>query len=531
MTTHPETERATAKVSDDEGKTSPGLPLERRGRTSSGEHGQTTSEETDRPDGNPVTKRARMDSDGSAKTTECAIDAVEEDAVEATNGDVPSRSARPHSATAPKRPALGLTKSKEKMGVGASRRNGATPIEIPEGRMRCSRNDGKNWRCSEMAMSGHKHCQKHMRWSAGGRSKQRGSRSEREGAASAKRPRWLSEHDVGGTHGTMPVGFPTHLSNFGGASNPLLAAPLLNVAASALDDLRHKEAVLRAMSRGVSSAFGAFGGFPGATAFSGFNGHARAGATYRPTASKASISIDSLAGFAPVSHARVASAAPVSKTADGASRIVECEVELVPAPAGSGRGASARGKIDLATIDSFDALHVELADVVGASRPAGGRYDPSALQIAYVDASGAPAVLGAEPWETFTSRVAFVQARLLAPGLNYGSNPNSPRSGMSTAAAPMFHMPWMMPQAPPAPAPAPAYNPFAALLGVGQPPTASTPTADPATMAMLMSMFVAASGNGAGNGEVPNPFSAAAFAAAGFPTFPKVEDTRPAAPR
>ncbi|KAK3285143.1 hypothetical protein CYMTET_7242 [Cymbomonas tetramitiformis] len=29
---------------------------------------------------------------------------------------------------------------------------------------RCSRNDGKNWRCSEKAVQGHKHCQKHLRW-------------------------------------------------------------------------------------------------------------------------------------------------------------------------------------------------------------------------------------------------------------------------------------------------------------------------------------------------------------------------------
>ena len=46
---------------------------------------------------------------------------------------------------------------------------------------------------------------------------------------------------------------------------------------------------------------------------------------------------------------------------------MECDVELVPAPAGSGRGASARRNIDLGAIDSFDALHVTLADLVGAA--------------------------------------------------------------------------------------------------------------------------------------------------------------------
>jgi len=210
-----------------------------------------------------------------------------------------------------------------------------------------------------------------------------------------------------------------------------------------------------------------------------------------------------------------AAAAPAAKAPGGAARTVECDVELVPAPAGSGRGASARRKIDLGAIDSFDALHVTLADLVGAARPAGGRYDPSALQIAYVDANGAPAVLGAEPWATFASRAAFVQARLLAPGLSDAgaSMSNSPKVA-SQPAAPSFHMPWTVP-----PAPAPAHNPFAAMLGMGAAPP---PAADPATMAMLMSMFVAASGNAAGGtAQACNPFSAAV----------KAEDVPPATPR
>ena len=76
--------------------------------------------------------------------------------------------------------------------------------------------------------------------------------------------------------------------------------------------------------------------------------------------------------------------APVTKTHAFAPRFVECDVELVPAPVGSGRGAQNRKKIDLSLVANFDDLHVALADVVGAARPAGGRYDPSALQIAYV---------------------------------------------------------------------------------------------------------------------------------------------------
>lgn len=32
---------------------------------------------------------------------------------------------------------------------------------IPEGPARCSKRDGRNWRCSEMAMPGNKLCQKH----------------------------------------------------------------------------------------------------------------------------------------------------------------------------------------------------------------------------------------------------------------------------------------------------------------------------------------------------------------------------------
>ena len=77
--TEPEAAPASAKASDEKWKTSPGGPLDRHGQTSSGERGQTSSGENERADdGKPVTKRARMDSDGSAKTTEGAIDAAED---------------------------------------------------------------------------------------------------------------------------------------------------------------------------------------------------------------------------------------------------------------------------------------------------------------------------------------------------------------------------------------------------------------------------------------------------------------------
>ena len=38
-------------------------------------------------------------------------------------------------------------------------------------RMRCTRNDGKSWRCSCLAEPGHKHCAKHLKWGYGARAK------------------------------------------------------------------------------------------------------------------------------------------------------------------------------------------------------------------------------------------------------------------------------------------------------------------------------------------------------------------------
>ena len=53
-----------------------------------------------------------------------------------------------------------LDGAKEKSSPQAARRNSAPPVEISAEPVRCSRNDGDNWRCCEMAMLGHNPCQK-----------------------------------------------------------------------------------------------------------------------------------------------------------------------------------------------------------------------------------------------------------------------------------------------------------------------------------------------------------------------------------
>ena len=44
-------------------------------------------------------------------------------------------------------------------------------------RMRCTRNDGKSWRCSCLAEPGHKHCAKHLKWGYGARAKSSAAKS------------------------------------------------------------------------------------------------------------------------------------------------------------------------------------------------------------------------------------------------------------------------------------------------------------------------------------------------------------------
>jgi hypothetical protein len=113
----------------------------------------------------------------------------------------------------------------EKQAAGAPRKSYGKHVDIPVGQVRCSRNDGKNWRCSEMASPGHKHCQKHMRWtgSAKGASKSQGRNHQ---AIGAKRPHWM----------TSNVSLPSGAAPSGMAKNDLL-----EVAASALDELHKKE--------------------------------------------------------------------------------------------------------------------------------------------------------------------------------------------------------------------------------------------------------------------------------------------------
>ena len=94
---------------------------------------------------------------------------------------------------------------------------------------------GKNWRCSEMAMPGHKHCQKHMRWSAGGTSSSNSNPVERSVRVGSPLTNALPERPV-----VCRFRFRPHLNGPGAACFPLLAAPLLSAAASALEELKQR---------------------------------------------------------------------------------------------------------------------------------------------------------------------------------------------------------------------------------------------------------------------------------------------------
>lgn len=329
--------------------------------------------------------------------------------------------------------------------------------DVQTGQVRCSRNDGKNWRCSEMAVAGHKHCPKHMRWSVSGRNAAAKAQQQQHLASGGiKRPRWQSAVDspsgvLHGGAGAPPIGMPPpHLMP--GAPNPLVAAPLLSAAASALDELHSKQEsdAQRQMRRMMPTAF-AFAGWPGAPQM-GFQPGApglpaaphmgfmpSAALAHRPTPTKAPFSFDSLIapntsaggpqaqGSQPGSSAAPAfpaSAAAMTTTMAGSlSTGIDCTVELIPMPsAGSTSDSTAevarstvRTTLNLAILTSFDALHCSLASAVGAPRPAGGRHDPSALQIMYCDVTGTPTVLGGESWPMFVSRARSVYARILVP--------------------------------------------------------------------------------------------------------------------
>ena len=56
------------------------------------------------------------------------------------------------------------TKEREEKTTAAAALSSTTIIPL-----QCSRNDGKSWRCSALAVEGHKHCAKHLRWGYGAR--------------------------------------------------------------------------------------------------------------------------------------------------------------------------------------------------------------------------------------------------------------------------------------------------------------------------------------------------------------------------
>lgn len=523
----PAMEKTDVPADTPQAKHAPASSVEIGGLTSSGEHhdhgggfdGELDSSTKKKVhEGEPTqgkSKRARLDSDGSAKTTETFDDDAEEGAkaghaggkadhaaatdaqtqlrqtmstkqlqekyhevfgvpTKAHNKDwilnkiservtleLPAADAGGATQKSPTKraasTATAVAKTGEKDGKEGKKVTGA-PVDVPVGQIRCSRNDGKNWRCSEMAMPGHKHCQKHMRWSAAGRNKQQ------QQSGGVKRPRWLSaDATSSGTAGGLPFPLPSHLMPPGAASNPLLAAPLLSAAASALDELKQKEEVLRGMGGGMPPAFGTYAGWQSAAAsMAGSLAYFQAAAgMHKPTALKAPFCIDSLTTPAvpPVAPPEPRPAPATAAPAAGiASATVDCSIELVPVPPGTS-GETTRKTLDFSAVDSFDALHRTLAEVVGAPAPAGGRYDPSALQIAYGDAKGIPAILGAETWETFRSRVVTIHARLLVPRESLPNPPPAP------------------PPAAPASIHPPVANPFAAMMGLQ--PHASPPQPPP----------------------------------------------------
>ena len=383
-----------------------------------------------------------------------------------------------------------------KKGIGAA-------VDVPVGQIRCSRNDGKNWRCSEMAMPGHKHCQKHMRWSAAGRNKQ-----QQQQSGGAKRPRWLSTDAMpSGTAGCLPFPLPSHLMPPGAASNPLLAAPLLSAAASALEELKQKETVLRGMGGGMHPASGTYAGWQSAAAsMAGSLAYFQAAAgMHKPTAVKAPFCIDSLTTSAvppvapPEPRLAPATAAPAAGIT---TAMVECSIELVPVPPGTS-GETTQKTLDFSAVDSFDTLHRTLAEVVGAPAPAGGRYDPSALQIAYGDAKGIPAILGAETWETFRSRVVTIHARLLVPRESLPNPPPAPAAPASfqpSVANQFAVMMGLQPHAPPSQPPS----------GMDQSMLAGLQWAAAAGMEPTMAMMMMMAAGAAPGPEASNALFAAA---------------------
>ena len=383
---------------------------------------------------------------------------------------------------------------------GGGTKKGGAPAEVPVGQIRCSRNDGKNWRCSEMAVPGHKHCPKHMRWSAGSRN---AAASKQQGAnGGVKRPRWMPDPGAKDVHsGGMPFG----------AQNPFLASPLLSAAASALDELHHKENMMRALGGMMPAAFG-FGRWPASVPAASAPGSG----TVRPTPSKAPFSFENLhtsataaatqsaMGASAAASAAAAVAAMAAASAGMAGSLppsVSCTVELATFPAagdttGQGEtGPTIHRTLSLAALSSFDALHCTLAGIAGAPPPTGGRYDPSTLQVAYTDEHGVPRVLGGETWPIFMTSARTVHARILVT------------KETLAAASPSAVQP--VPVAPPQLPPGAMFNPFMMAMmsggnpgGVPAPPAA--PSIDPNAMYMAMMMYAAAGGGMPGATATPS---------------------------
>jgi hypothetical protein len=392
--------------------------------------------------------------------------------------------------------ASGGATAKAKEG-GGTKKGGAAAVEVPAGQIRCSRNDGKNWRCSEMAVSGHKHCPKHMRWSAGSRN---AAASKHQGAnGGVKRPRWMPDPAAKDVHrGGMPFG----------AQNPFLASPLLSAAASALDELHHKENMMRALGGMMPTAFG-FGRWPASVPAASAPGSA----TARPTPSKVPFSFENLhttataaatqstMGASAVASAAAAVAALAAASAGMAGSLppsVSCTVELATFPAagdttGQGEtGPTVHRTLSLATLASFDALHCTLASIAGAPPPVGGRYNPSTLQVAYTDEHGVPRVLGGETWPVFMASARTLHARILV-------TKETLAAASPAAAQPVPSTTLATPAAPPQLPPGTMFNPFMMAMmsggnpaGVPAPPAA--PPIDPNAMYMAMMMYAAAGG-------------------------------------
>ena len=112
--------------------------------------------------------------------------------------------------------------------------------------------------------------------------------------------------------------------------------------------------------------------------------------------------------------------------------MVECSIELVPVPPGTSGGQRTQ-TLDFSAVDSFDTLHGP-SPKLSVLRPR-GEVDPirprCRLRTATLRDS---AILGAETWETFRSRVVTIHARLLVPRERGASMSNPPPAPAAPAS-------------------------------------------------------------------------------------------------